>query len=89
MGLVEGRDTRVLAVTSALGGDGESGMPTGWQSITTLPRVWLVSGLVACALFAAGVSLFSGDSLHRLWGVSAACAYAVAVLAAEQAESGK
>jgi hypothetical protein len=55
-------------------------MPTGWQSITTLPRVWLVSGLVACALFAAGVSLFSGDSLHRLWGVSAACAYAVAAL---------
>jgi len=80
MGLVEGRDTRVLAATSALGGDGESGMPTGWQSITTLPRVWLVSGLVACALFAAGVSLFSGDSLHRLWGVSAACAYAVAAL---------
>ncbi len=55
-------------------------MPTGWQSVTTLPRVWLVTGLVACALFAAGVSLFSGDSLHRLWGVSAACAYAVAAL---------
>jgi hypothetical protein len=55
-------------------------MSTGWQSITTLPRVWLVAGLVACALFAAGVSLFSEDSLHRLWGVSAACAYAVAAL---------
>ncbi len=55
-------------------------MPTGWQSVTTLPRVWLVTGLVACALFAAGVSVFSGDSLHRLWGVSAACAYAVAAL---------
>ena len=80
MGLVEGRGTRVLASRSALGGDGENGMPTGWQSITTLPRVWLVTGLVACALFAAGVSLFSGDSLHRLWGVSAACAYAVAAL---------
>jgi Glycosyltransferase family 87 len=56
-------------------------MPTGWQSVTTLPRVWLVAGLIACALFAAGVSMFSGDSLHRLWGVSAACAYAVAALA--------
>ena len=55
-------------------------MPTGWQSVTTLPRVWLVSGLVVCALFAGGVSLFSGDSLHRLWGLSAACAYAVAAL---------
>jgi hypothetical protein len=80
MDRVEGRDTRVLASTSALGGDGESSMPTGWQSVTTLPRAWLVTGLVACALFAAGVSLFSGDSLHRLWGVSAACAYAVAAL---------
>ncbi|HTX25841.1 MAG TPA: glycosyltransferase 87 family protein [Streptosporangiaceae bacterium] len=55
-------------------------MPTGWQSVTTLPRVWLVAGLVSCALFAGGVALFSGDSLHRLWGVSAACAYAVAAL---------
>jgi hypothetical protein len=80
MGLVEGRDTRVLASTSALGGDGGSSMPTGWQSIATLPRAWLVTGLVACALFAAGVSLFSGDSLHRLWGVSAACTYALAAL---------
>jgi hypothetical protein len=79
MGGVAGRDTRVLSSAPALGG-GEGGMPTGWQSITTLPRVWLVSGLVACALFAAGVSLFSGDSLHRLWGVSAACTYAVAAL---------
>jgi Glycosyltransferase family 87 len=56
-------------------------MPTGWQSVTTLPRVWLVTGLVACALFAGGVSLFSGDSLHRFWGASAACGYAVAALA--------
>jgi hypothetical protein len=46
-----------------------------------MPRVWLAGGLVACALFAGGVSLFSTDPLHRLWGTSAACAYALAALA--------
>jgi len=56
-------------------------MPTRWQSVSTIPRVWLMTGLLGCALFAAGVSLFSSDSLHRLWGVAAACAYAVAALA--------
>jgi hypothetical protein len=45
-----------------------------------MPRAWLTGGLVACALFAGGVSLFSTDSLHRLWGLSAACAYALAAL---------
>jgi hypothetical protein len=45
-----------------------------------MPRVWLMAGLVGCALFAGGVSLFSTDSLHRLWGVAAACAYALAAL---------
>jgi hypothetical protein len=77
---VEGRATRVLASTSAVGGGGGGSTPAGWQSVTTLPRVWLAAGLVSCALFAGGVALFSGDSLHRLWGVSAACAYAVAAL---------
>jgi hypothetical protein len=46
-----------------------------------MPRVWLVAGLVVCALFAGGVAVFSGDPLHRLWGTSAACAYALAALA--------
>jgi hypothetical protein len=46
-----------------------------------MPRVWLAAGLVACALFAGGVSLFSTDPLHRLWGTSAACAYSLAALA--------
>jgi 4-amino-4-deoxy-L-arabinose transferase-like glycosyltransferase len=55
-------------------------MPTRWQSVSTIPRVWLIAGLVGCALFAGGVSVFSSDSLHRLWGLSAACAYAAAAL---------
>jgi hypothetical protein len=46
-----------------------------------MPRAWLVGGLIACALFAGGVSLFSSDPLHRLWGLSGACAYALAALA--------
>jgi hypothetical protein len=46
-----------------------------------MPWVWLVAGLVGCALFAGGVSLFSTDSRHQLWGLSAACAYALAALA--------
>jgi hypothetical protein len=55
-------------------------MPTRWQSVVTMPRVWLIAALVGCALFAGGVSVFTTDSLHRLWGVAAACAYALAAL---------
>src|SRR5438270_13489983 len=51
-----------------------------WQSVPRLPRAWLVGAFVACALFAGGVSLFSGNPLHRLWGIAAASAYAAAVL---------
>ncbi len=46
-----------------------------------MPRVWLAGALAACALFGGGVALFSTDPLHRLWGTSAAIAYAVAALA--------
>src|SRR5260370_5727612 len=46
-----------------------------------MPWVWLFAGLVGCALFASGVSFFTTDSRHRLWGLSAACAYALAALA--------
>jgi hypothetical protein len=55
--------------------------PRGWQSITTLPWVWLATGLAVCAVFGTGVTLFSSDSRHQLWGLSAACAYALAALA--------
>jgi len=56
-------------------------MPRSWRSVTTVPWAWLSAGLAVCALFAGGVGLFSHDSLHRLWGLSAACAYALAALA--------
>ena len=82
------RGTRVLAPTTGVedGGAGTS-RPGGWHSVIALPWPWLTAGLVACALFAGAVSLFSHDSLHRLWGLSAACAYAVAALAVLAARS--
>ena len=85
---VQRRGTRVLAPTTGVedGGAGTS-RPGTWHSVVTLPWPWLTAGLVACALFAGGVSLFSHDSLHRLWGLSAACAYAVAALAVLAARS--
>jgi Glycosyltransferase family 87 len=46
-----------------------------------MPWAWLFCGLLACALFAGGVNLFSTDFRHRLWGLCAACAYALAALA--------
>ena len=78
---MQSRDTRVLAPATGGGGSGASSVPSGWHSVITLPPAWLAGGLVFCALFSGGVSLFSTDSLHRLWGLSAACAYALAALA--------
>jgi hypothetical protein len=46
-----------------------------------VPRYWCAAAFAACALFAAGVSLFSDTGLHRRWGLVAACAYAVAAAA--------
>jgi len=70
----------VLAPATGAGGAENGGNPAGWQSITTMPRIWLVTGLFVCALYAGGVHLFSTDDLHKLWGLSGACAYALAAL---------
>ena len=74
------RDTRLIAPTTGPGGT-QRAAPSRWQSVSTIPWVWLFTGLVGCALFAGGVRLFSTDSLHRLWGLSGAIAYALAALA--------
>jgi hypothetical protein len=52
-----------------------------------MPWAWLTAGLVVSAAFAGTVNLFSHDPLHRLWGLSAASAYAVAALAVLAARS--
>jgi Glycosyltransferase family 87 len=65
-------------------------MPTGefWMrrvvariSPVTVPRAWTVPTFAICAVFAAGVTLFSSNDLHRLWGLIAACSYLAAALA--------
>ena len=56
-----------------IGGPGQ-----GWRSPVTIPRLWLAAIFAACSLFAAGMGVFSTDSLHRLWGLFAAVAYVLA-----------
>ena len=56
-----------------------SGGPSqGWRSPVTIPRLWLAAIFAAFALFAAGMGVFSTDSLHQLWGLFAAVAYVLA-----------
>src|SRR6202041_917067 len=75
------RDTRELAPTTGAGGVETTSAPAGWQSVTTMPRIWLAAGLAVCALFGGAVALFSKDPLHRLWGTSAGISYALATVA--------
>jgi len=53
-----------------------------WQSVTRLPRAWLIGAFAGCALYAGGVALFTTNPLHRLWGVAGACAYLLAAFVA-------
>jgi Glycosyltransferase family 87 len=52
-----------------------------WQSLATIHRRWIAATFAGCGMFAGAVSLFSADSLHRLWGLMAACGYVAAALA--------
>ena len=52
----------------------------GWQSPVAIPRRWLAALYVGCTLFAVGMSVFSSDALHRLWGLFAAGAYLLAAV---------
>jgi 4-amino-4-deoxy-L-arabinose transferase-like glycosyltransferase len=53
----------------------------GRLSPARAPRYWAAAAFVVCAGFAGGVALFSTNDLHRLWGLTAACAYVAAALA--------
>jgi glycosyl transferase family 87 len=46
-----------------------------------MPRRWLAGFFVISAVFACLVAIFSTDSVHRLWGVMAACGYGLAIVA--------
>ena len=78
---MESRDTRELAPKTGVEGGTGVALPGVWQSVTTMPWAWLAVGLLASALFAGGVSLFSTDPRHRLWGQAAVGGYALAALA--------
>ena len=52
-----------------------------WMSPLRGPRYWAATALAACAGFAGAVALFSGNGTHRLWGLTAACAYLASVVA--------
>src|SRR4029077_9856577 len=78
---VESRDNRELPPTTGVEGGTGATVPGVWQSVTTMPWAWLTIGLIASALFAGGVALFSGAPRHRLWGQAAVGGYALAALA--------
>jgi hypothetical protein len=46
-----------------------------------MPRRWLAGFFVISVVFACLVAIFSTDSVHRLWGVMAACGYGLAIVA--------
>jgi hypothetical protein len=46
-----------------------------------MPRRWLAGIFAVSVVWALLVGAFSSDSVHRLWGVIAACGYALALLA--------
>ena len=70
----------LLTRNPARGGGWAPGGSLSWSSLSTVRRSWIAVAFVACAVFAGGVFLVSTDYLHRMWGIMAACGYAVAAL---------
>lgn len=60
---------------------GRTGFLARWLPPVKVPRYWTAAAFAGCACFAGAVALFSGNSLHRLWGLIAACTYVGAVVA--------
>jgi hypothetical protein len=52
-----------------------------WTSPVAVRQRWAAAAFASCAIFAAGVALFSTNGLHQRWGIVAACAYLAACLA--------
>ncbi len=53
-----------------------------WQPPATVPRYWLAAAFGGSAAFAAALAALTTNHLHEIWGISAACAYLVAAVAA-------
>src|SRR5580698_5501289 len=52
-----------------------------WESPAAMRRRWLAGIFAVSVIWAVLVAAFSSDSVHRLWGVVAACGYALALIA--------
>jgi hypothetical protein len=63
-------------------GNSTPGRWSGWYSLTTIRRRWVVAVFVACSLYAGAVALVTTDDLHRRWGIIAAIGYLVAAVCA-------
>ena len=72
----------MVRMRPGLSGNRTPGLGSAWQSLTTIPRRWVVVTFAACSLYAAGVALFSSDDIHRLWGTIAAVGYLLAAVCA-------
>jgi glycosyl transferase family 87 len=53
-----------------------------WLKAGRLRRRWVIAVLGACCIIATATALFTSNSLHRTWGLTAAGAYALAAVAA-------
>jgi len=51
-----------------------------WPSPTMVPRSWMTALFAASAAYAVVMALVTTHSLHRTWGIFAACAYLVAAM---------
>src|SRR6266851_5701253 len=51
-----------------------------WPSPTMVPRSWMTALYAASAAYAVVMALVTNHSLHRTWGIFAACAYLVAAM---------
>jgi hypothetical protein len=53
----------------------------GWPSLITVPRKWITAIFAASAAYSLVLALVTGNHLHRVWGVFAACSYLLAAMA--------
>lgn len=53
-----------------------------WFSAGPVRRRWVVAVFVGSAVFATATAVFTTQTLHRVWGVAAVCAYGLAAVAA-------
>jgi hypothetical protein len=51
-----------------------------WPSPAMVPRSWMTGMFAASAVYAVVMALVTSNSLHRTWGIFAACAYLLAAM---------